>query len=128
MTLRTLFTINIVLATFFGLTCAIVPVQLIALYGLGLSPAGVWVTRLLGGSLLGFATLMWYGRTMASVEAGRAIALALFAQDIVGTAASLQIQLTGLPNAFGWSNPVLYGLLTLGYAYFAFLPSKPVAA
>lgn len=64
---------------------------------------------------------------MASVEGRRAIALALFVQDIIGTAASFQIQLTRLPNAFGWSNPILYGLLALGYAYFVFLPSPRVA-
>jgi hypothetical protein len=77
-----------------------------------------------GGSILGFATLMWFGRTSADGGARRAIALALIAQDAIGTVASLEIQLRGSINAFGWSNPILYGLLTLAYAYFLFV--RPV--
>jgi hypothetical protein len=63
---------------------------------------------------------MWFGRRTGSVEARRAIALALFVQDLVGTAASVEIQLGGEINTLGWSNPILYALLTLGYAYFLF--------
>jgi hypothetical protein len=121
MNLRQLFTINAFFALFFGLTCALVPRQLCQGYGLPLDTAGVWVTRLLGGSLLGFATLMWFGRRSTSLEARRAIALALLIQDSVGLVASLGIQLGGQMAAIGWSNVVLYGLLAAGYAYFLVL-------
>ncbi len=77
--------------------------------------------RLVGGSILGYATLMWFGRKTASVEARRAIALALLVQVAIGFAASIEIQLRGSINTLGWSNPILYGLLTLGYAYFLFI-------
>jgi hypothetical protein len=39
------------------------------------NPDVVWVTRLVGGSILGFATLMFFGRKSTSSEAHRAIAL-----------------------------------------------------
>ena len=121
MKLRHLFTINLFIAIFFGLTCSLFPRQLFQLYGLGLDEAGVWATRLVGGSILGYATLMWFGRRSASVDARRAIALALFVQDVIGLIASLEIQFSGKMGAIGWSNPALYLLLAFGYAYFLFI-------
>ncbi len=60
---------------------------------------------------------MCYGRKTASVDARRAIALALLIQDLIGFAASLEIQLSGSVNAFGWSSPILYSALGLAYLY-----------
>jgi hypothetical protein len=119
--LRHLFTINLFIAIFFGITCALFPVWVVNLYGLQSNPAAIWTTRLVGGSILGYATLMWFGRRVESADARRAIALALLVQDVVGLLASIEIQLGGAINALGWSNLMLYGLLTLGYAYFLFL-------
>ncbi len=125
MKLRHLFTINIFVAAFFGLACVLFPAWALRLYGLAPDAGSIWMTRLTGGSILGFATLMWYGRTSASISAQKAIALALMVQDIVGALASLEIQLRGSVNALGWSNPLLYALLALGYAWFRFLrPEK----
>lgn len=119
--LRHLFTINLPIAAFFGLTCSLFPRFAIEMYGLGPNDAAIWTTRLVGGSILGFATLMWFGRSAASVEARRAIAGALLVQDTVGLIASAIVQLSGSVNAFGWSNPLLYGILAIGYAYFVFV-------
>ena len=125
MKLRHLFLINIFIAFFFGLSCAIFPAWVIKLYGLSTNQAAIWTTRLVGGSILGFATLMWYGLRAASTEARRAIAFALLFQDLVGASASIEIQLGGEINNLGWSNPILYGVLTLAYAYFLFIrPGK----
>jgi hypothetical protein len=121
MKLRQLFSINLVIAIFFGLSCSLIPRQLFQLYGLMLDEAGVWATRLVGGSILGYATLMWFGRKTTSSDARRAIALALLVQDTVGLIASLEIQFSGVMGFIGWSNPVLYLLLALGYAYFIFI-------
>jgi hypothetical protein len=116
--LRHLFTINLFIAIFFGLSCSLFPVWVIRLYGLQQNPAAIWTTRLVGGSILGYATLMWFGRRAESAGVRSAIALALLVQDIIGLLASLEIQLGGAINGFGWSNLVLYGLLALGYGYF----------
>jgi hypothetical protein len=121
MSLRHLLSVNVFLAGFFGLTCALVPRELCQAYGLPLDAAGVWVSRLLGGSLLGLSTLMWFGSRSSSAEVRRAIAVALLIQDTVGLLASLGIQLGGAINAVGWSNIVLYGLLAGGYGYFLLL-------
>jgi hypothetical protein len=122
MKLRSLFTINIFIAVVIGLSCALLPVWLLKLYGLMPDDASIWVTRLVGGSILGFAILMWYGRKTESIQTRRAIALALIIQDVIGLAASIEIQLRGNINFLGWPlNILTYGLLTLGYAYFYFL-------
>jgi hypothetical protein len=82
----------------------------------------VWVTRLVGGSILGYASLMWFGSKSESVKTRRAIALALIIQDSVGLVESLEIQLSGEVNFLGWPLNVLpYGLLAFGYAYFYFV-------
>jgi hypothetical protein len=124
MKLRHLFTVNLFIAAFFGISCALFPVWALHLYGLAPDDAAIWTTRLVGGSILGFATLMWFGRKSPDGDARRAIALALIAQDAIGFIASLEVQLKGGMNAFGWSNPILYALLTLAYAYFLFV--RPV--
>jgi len=126
MKLQHLFTINIFIAVFFGLSCSLFAGWVLQLYGLVPNDAAVWTTRLVGGSILGFASLMWFGRKAASVDTRRAIAFALLIQDTIGFVASMEIQLRGSVNALGWSSPILYGLLALGYAYFLYV--QPTAS
>ena len=121
MKLKHLFTVNIFFAVFFGVTCAFFAGWALKLYGLPPEAGALWTTRLVGGSILGFASLMWHGRKTDSQKARRAIALALLIQDSVGFAASLMIALSGSVNARGWSTSILYALLALGYAYFLFV-------
>ena len=125
MKLRNLFAINIFIAIFFGGSCTFFPHFVFSLYGLIPEEASIWVTRLVGGSILGFATLMWFGIKSSSVEARRAIALALIVQDSIGCIASLIFQLTENVNYFGWFSLALYGVLALAYTYFIFIrPDK----
>jgi hypothetical protein len=121
MKLRHLFTINLFFAIFFGLACSLLPGWVFRLYGLAADEAAIWTARLVGGSILGYATLMWFGRKAASGEARRAIALALLAQDAIGCVASIEIQLKGNVNVFGWFSLALYGVLALAYTYFLFI-------
>ncbi len=124
MKLRHLFTINIFFAVFFGVSCTLFRF-VFWLYGLVPDDAAVWVARLVGGSILGFATLMGFGRKTESVAVRKAIALALLLQDTVGCVASVEIQLIGKANLFGWFSLALYGVLALAYAFFLFVqPQK----
>lgn len=120
MKLQHLFTINLVIAIFFGLGCAVYPAWVFQLYGLTANGASIWLTRLIGGSILGYATLMWFGMRAAPFLSRRAIALALLTQDAISCIASLEIQLAGSLNNFGWFSLGLYGLLSLAYLYFLF--------
>jgi hypothetical protein len=121
MKLRHLFMVNIFFAAFFGLSCTFLPGFVFRLYGLVPDDAAIWVTRLVGGSILGYGTLMWFGTRTASGEARRAIALALLIQDGIGCIASIIFQLTGKTNVFGWLSIGLYAFLALAYAFFLFV-------
>ncbi len=126
MKLRHLFMVNLFIAIPIGLSCVFFPGWTIRLYGLIPDTVSIWVTRLVGGSILGYASLMWFGKSSGSYKTRRAIALALFIQDIVGLVGSLDIQLSGIMNFLGWPlNILTYGLLAIGYAYFYFIkPDK----
>jgi hypothetical protein len=126
MKLRHLFTVNLFFAVIFGISCSLFPAWTLQMYGLAPNDAAIWTTRLVGGSILGYATLMWFGRKAASQAARGAIALALLMQDAIGLVASIEIQLTGNVNAFGWASLVLYGLLALAYAFFLFFRPKDI--
>lgn len=124
MKLRHLFMINIFFAAFFGVSCAFFPRFAFGLYGVIPDDGAIWVTRLVGGSILGFGTLMWFGINAASADTRRAIALALLIQDAIGWVASILFQMTGKVNAFGWLSLALYGFLTVAYAIFLFVIPK----
>jgi hypothetical protein len=126
MKLRHLFMINIVFAAFFGSACAIFPRFVFGLYGVTPQEAALWSARLVGGSILGFASLMWFGARSLSADTRKAIALALLVQDAICMIASIDFQLTGTVNSFGWLSIALYAVLTIGYAFFLFI--KPNAA
>ncbi|MFH0843703.1 MAG: hypothetical protein V1903_13945 [Bacteroidota bacterium] len=126
MKLRNLFAVNIFIAIFFGGACTFFPRFVFSLYDLIPDEASIWVTRLVGGSILGFATLMWFGFKSSSVEARKAIALALIVQDSVGCIASLIFQLKEDVNFFGWLSLALYGVLALTYAYFVFIRTDKI--
>ena len=101
MKLRHLFLINLFIAVSIGLSCVFIPGWAIRLYGMIPDDGEIWVTRLVGSAILGYASLMWFGRKSAFYKARRAIALALFIQDIVGFVGSLKIQLSGNINFLG---------------------------
>lgn len=124
MTLRQLFTVNLFIAIFFGGSCTFFPHFVYSLYNVIPDEAAIWACRLVGGSILGFATLMWFGIKSASDEFCRAIAIALLVQDTIGFVASIIFQLKEEVNAFGWVSLTLYGVLAFAYTYFIFI--RPV--
>jgi hypothetical protein len=126
MKLRHLFIINIFIAFFFGGSCTFFPHFVFSLYNLVPDESAIWVTRLVGGSILGFATLMWFGIKTPSAESRRAIAIALLVQDSIGFVGSLVFQLTGKVNVFGWFSLALYGVLALAYAYFLLIVTDKI--
>ncbi|NLP11408.1 hypothetical protein GX408_13520 [bacterium] len=121
MKLRHVFTINFFIAAFFGLSWSLFPAFFFWLYGLMPDETASWLVRLVGGSVLGFATLMWYGMQTASIDMRKAIALALLVQDIIGFTASLIFQFSGKVNFFGWMSLAMYGGFAFIYAFFLFV-------
>lgn len=124
MKLSTLLTIAAAVAGIFGLAFVLVTDPLVSLYGITLDKAGTLVAQLFGASLLGFAALNWFARTVTDREAQRAIVLGNLVGDGVGFVMILLGQLAGVANALGWSSVAIYLLLTLGFAYFQFMKPR----
>jgi hypothetical protein len=118
MTLRTLFTINAIIAILFGLALVLMPVPLQASYGVELSDAGLYMSRSLGAAFLGFGLISWLVRDSPGSSELRAILLGFFVSDVIGFVISLMYQLQGVTNALGWTTVAIYLLLALGFGYY----------
>jgi len=121
MNLRMLFSINVPISAFFGATCLFVPNWFFSLYGVDLTPPGVFMTQLAGAAFLSFGVLVFLARSSESKEFRLALALALFIQDSIGAIVSISGQISGLFNILGWSTVAVYLFLALGYGYFRFV-------
>ena len=126
MKLKHLFTLNLFISIFFGIASVFFTSWSLSHYGMPPEPDVIWIGRLAGGSILGFATLMWFGRRSESRETRRAIALALLIQYVVGLSASLLIHLEVIRSIVGWSDLLVYGLLALAYAWFLFIKPENI--
>jgi hypothetical protein len=107
-----------IVAGAFGLALLLVPAQLVALYGITLTPATEVIGRVAGATNLGFAILFWSIRNASGAEAVKPAMLA----GLVGSGLICLIMLhasaTGLLNALGWAQVAINGLLALGFGYF----------
>jgi hypothetical protein len=121
------FTLNAVLGLIFGLAFVLVPEQTVALYGVDLNAAGLYIARLLGGAFLSYALLTWTVRYAVDSRERRAIVLALLVANAIGLVASLLAQLSGIANALGWSTVVIYLIFVLGYGYLQFVREPTMA-
>ena len=125
MKLSNFLVVKAVISLVFGIVFALVPAVAMSLYGITLDAGGIMMTRFLGACLIGIGLICWLDRE-ADPEALQGITLALCIGDTVGFLVALLGQLSGLLNALGWVNVVIWLLLALGLGYFRFL--KPSAS
>jgi ABC-type transport system involved in multi-copper enzyme maturation permease subunit len=125
MKLSNFLVVKAVISLAFGIAFALIPAAAMSLYGVTLDPAGIVMARYFGACLIGIGLICWLDRS-ADPQALQGITLALCIGDTVGFIVALQAQLSGLNNALGWANVVLWLLLALGLGYFRFL--KPSAS
>lgn len=121
MELRSLFLLNVPISGFFGFMTLFFPNWFFSLYGVELTPPGIFMTQLAGAAYLGFGILAFLASSSESKDFRLALALGLFVQDLIGTVVSLFGQISGIFNPLGWSSVVIYLLLALGYGYFLFV-------
>ncbi len=121
MNFRNLMIVSAVLAFGFGIGFVLIPEPLASLYGLTLTPGGIFIARLLGVEFMGYGLLAWFVRNAKDSDACRAILLAFFVTDAVGFIVALLCQLSGIMNPVGWSIVGVYLLLALGFGYFRFV-------
>ena len=126
MKLSTLMIINAVIAAAFGVAFVLVPSQVVSLYGIeDASEILIYVGRLLGAALIGFAVLTLSARNASDSDARRAIVLALLISDGIGFIVALMGQLAEVVNSLGWSTVAIYLVLALGWGYFQFVKQEP---
>jgi hypothetical protein len=119
MKLKTLFTINAVLAFFNALGFIFTP-QMLSLHMGELGETASWVSRELGGSVIGFAVIAWLARNITDAKALKSITWGFFVSWGVGFVVVLVRQLSGVVNQNGWGAVILFGLFSFGYGYFLF--------
>lgn len=125
MKLSNFLTLKAVISTFFGIAFILVPVSLLAIYGVALDASGVMMAQMSGVSLIGIGLICWFSRNAdSSLLSG--ITLSLLIADGLGFVLMLRSQLLGQMNAMGWTVVAMYLLLTLGFGYFYFM--KPEVA
>lgn len=117
MKLNTFMTIAAILALIFGVGFILVPKPFMSLYGITLSDVGAqFLGRYLGSAFIGIAYLAWANRTTAT----KGTLTGFFVTSLLGFLVAIYDKFAGGSNALVWLNVVIYLLLGIGFAYFAF--------
>jgi len=115
--------IKAIISLFFGILLAVIPAQLMAIYGSTLDPSGVLMARMVGAMLIGIGMLCWLSRSKTT-DSLQDIMLSLFVADTLGFLVVLMGQMAGLMNSLGWIIVAIWLLLALGLGYFRFIKSS----
>jgi len=121
MKLSSFLAIKAIISLVYGIGMVLVPAAFLPLYGITLDPAGTFMARAVGATLIGIGLVCWFARNIADRAGLQGIILALFILDTIGFIVALHAQLSGLMNALGWSDVGIWLLLALGLGYFRFL-------
>ena len=126
MTLSRLLSIKGLVCFLFGVGFILVPAGMMSLYGVELDQIGSFMTKFFGVGMLGIGFICISIRRSAQ-NAIRGILLSLFLADSIGFAVALQLQLSGLVNAFAWSVVLIWLFFAVGIGYFRFIKTTETA-
>ena len=118
--------ITAVLAFLFGVGFLFAPAQIPASHGVTADSGMKHMAQFFGSGLLALSVLSWSARNTPDSKARRAIILALFVYWTLGTIVAVLWQLTGIPNASGWSTVVFHAPLAVIFGYFAIKHRGPI--
>ena len=123
MKLKTLMIIKAVVCITLAIPILLMPQFFYSIFGLGLTPAGMFVAREYGASLVGNFLLTWFARDVQDSKARRAILLGMTFYNSIGFVASLIVVLTGVANFLAWGPVLLYLFFAVGFGYFLIKPT-----
>jgi hypothetical protein len=126
MTLNNFLVIATIVAAVFGLAFLVAPSQLVALYGVVLTPATEVIGRIAGSTILAFAIVFWAARNENGAEVLKAVMVAGFVGNGLDFLILLHATATGLLNSLGWLQVLINGALAAGFGYFAFGKGKTI--
>ena len=115
-----------IVAAVFGLAFLIGPSQLVALYGVKLTPATEVIGRIAGSVILGFAIVFWGARNGNAAEALKAVMMGGLIANALDALILLHATATGLLNGLGWLQVLINGALAVGFWYFSFGKGKTI--
>lgn len=108
-----------IVALIFGLAFLIIPVQALALYGVKPDTLAEFMTRYFGSALTGVGVLLLAVRKVETREGMvRGGSLGMLALCLTGLIVAIWDLIAGASNSFVWVNIVVYGLLSIGFAYY----------
>jgi hypothetical protein len=115
MSLKTVFTINAIVAGFFGLITLLIPTTMASSYGVESSDALVLMTRFFGVALLAIALVTFYLKNSEYSSDVKSVVLALLISNAVGVIVALWGQVSNITNSLGWLTVIIYVFLTIAY-------------
>ena len=113
-------TVATVVAAVFGLAFLVAPSQLVALYGVPLTPQSEVIGRIAGSVILGFAIVFWGARDSNAADAVKAAMTGGLVANALNTLILLHATITGLLNGLGWLQVLINGALAVGFWYFTY--------
>ncbi len=115
-----------IIAAVFGLAFLVAPSQLVALYGVKLTPETAVIGRIAGSVIVGFAIVFWGAREGNAADALKAVMMAGLVANGLDALILLHATATGLLNGLGWLQVLINGGLAIGFWYFAYGKGKTV--
>lgn len=115
MKLNTLLMLNAMVALLFALGTLLVPIQLLASFGVVTDASGILMTRYFGAVLLGIALWSWLGRRISDPEVRRSIIITQVVPWIGVLVMDIWALLSGLGDSREWGNIILAILFLIGY-------------
>lgn len=115
MNLRSLLTINAILATLHGLGFVLLPSLMLAFYGVPSSPGAVVMGQLFGCHLLALGVLSWTAREGSETRPNMPVIWASLVSNPVGTVLVFWAIQNGSFGPMGWLGMAIYAGLALGY-------------
>jgi hypothetical protein len=115
-----------IVAAVFGLAFLVAPSQLVALYGVKLTPQSEVIGRIAGSVILSFAIVFWAAREGNAAETFKAVMMAGLIANGLDALILLHATATGLLNGLGWLQVLINGVLAVGFWYFAFGKGKNI--
>jgi hypothetical protein len=113
-----------IVAGVFGLAFLLAPSQLVAMYGVTLTPATEVIGRVAGSVILGFAIVFWGARNGSGAEVFKAVMMAGLIANGLDALILLHATVTGLVNGLGWLQVLINGGLAVGFWYFTYGKGK----
>jgi hypothetical protein len=118
MKLKTLMIIKAIVCITLAIPILAMPVFFYSIFGLALTPAGAFVAREYGASLIGNFLLTWFARDVQDQKSRKAILLGMTFYNGIGFIATLFVTLSGVANFLAWGPVALYLFFTVGFGYF----------